>query len=72
MRKVILYIAMSLDGFIADRDGKVDWLAGQDAIVESADSFPEFVKGVDTVIMGWRTYHQIVTELSPERRIIMD
>ena len=40
--------------------------------VETADSLPEFVKGVDTVIMGWRTCQQIVTELSPERRIIMD
>lgn len=28
MRKVILYIAMSLDGFIADEEGKVDWLYG--------------------------------------------
>ena len=26
MRKVILYIAVSLDGFIADRQGGVDWL----------------------------------------------
>lgn len=28
MRKTILYIAMSLDGYIADRDGGVAWLAG--------------------------------------------
>lgn len=30
MRSVILYIAMSLDGYIADREGGVDWLAGQE------------------------------------------
>ena len=26
MRKTVLYIAMSLDGYIADEGGKVDWL----------------------------------------------
>ena len=31
MRKTILYIAMSLDGYIADENGCVDWLEGQDA-----------------------------------------
>lgn len=29
MRNVILFIAMSLDGYIADRDGGVGWLNGQ-------------------------------------------
>lgn len=65
MRKIVLFIAMSLDGYIADTDGKVDWLAGQDNDVESDDSYTDFVKTVDTVIMGWTTYRQIVEELSP-------
>ena len=29
-------------------------------------SYFEFIKGIDTVIIGWKTYHQIVTELSPD------
>ncbi len=65
MRKIVLFIAMSLDGYIADTDGKVDWLVGQDSDVEGDDSYADFVNNVDTVIMGWTTYHQIVTDLSP-------
>lgn len=67
MRKVVLFIAMSLDGYIADVRGKVDWLAGQDAAGDSGDSYAAFEQEVDTVIMGWTTYHQVVTELSPEK-----
>lgn len=64
MRKVILYIAMSLDGYIADSRGKVDWLEGHGE-EEMADTYTAFTAGVDTVVMGWNTYHQIVTDLSP-------
>ncbi len=52
MRKIVLFIAMSLDGYIADTDGKVDWLVGQDSDVEGDDSYADFVNNVDTVIMG--------------------
>lgn len=69
MRKVTLFIAMSLDGYIADYQGKVDWLEGQGDDTENIDSYSEFVKEVDTVVMGWNTYNQIVTELSPDEWI---
>ncbi len=66
MRKVWLYIAMSLDGYIADSAGGVGWLDEQAAVSESGeDSYAEFIRGIDTVLLGWNTYHQIVTELSP-------
>lgn len=69
MRKVTLFIAMSLDGYIADAQGKVDWIEGQGDDTENIDSYSEFVKDVDTVVMGWNTYNQIVTELSPDEWI---
>lgn len=72
MRKVSLFIAMSLDGYIADRRGGVDWLKGQGNDDENVDAYSAFVKDIDTVLMGWNTYHQIVTELSPNKWIYGD
>lgn len=65
MRKVILYIAMSLDGFIASETGGVEWLNGQDGTSEVMGSYEIFIQTVDTVVMGYTTYHQITTELAP-------
>lgn len=72
MREVVLFIAMSLDGYIAESDGGVGWLSGQDADAEDQDSYSEFAQNIDTVVMGWNTYHQIVTELSPDEWVYGD
>lgn len=71
MRKVKLFIAMSLDGYIADDKGGVDWLTGQNN-EDTFDSYENFVKDIDTILMGWNTYYQIVTELSPNRWVYED
>ena len=63
MRRVVLYLAMSLDGFVADQNGKVDWLTP----FEGEDTYTDFERTVDTIVMGRRTYAQIVTELSPNQ-----
>ena len=72
MCKVILYIAMSLDGYIADREGGVDWLGGHGDDSEMRDTYSEFIVHVDTVVMGRNTYDQIVTELSPDEWVYRD
>ena len=72
MKKISLFIAMSLDGYIADNKGSVNWLVGQSNDNNSIDAYSEFVKNIDTVIMGWNTYHQIVTELSPNEWVYDD
>ena len=69
MRKISLFIAMSLDGYIADSKGGVDWLVGQGNDDENIDSYSDFIKDIDTVLMGWNTYYQIITELSPNEWI---
>lgn len=72
VRKISLFIAMSLDGYIADSKGGVDWLNGQGNDDENIDTYSEFTKTIDTILMGWNTYHQIVTELSPNEWIYSD
>lgn len=66
MRKVRLFIAMSLDGYIADKNGGVEWLEGENKGYDDMESYHTFIKGIDTIIMGWNTYHQITEELSPQ------
>lgn len=66
MRKVILYLGMSLDGYIADKNGGVGWMEEDGTGSLEDSSYPDFIRTVDTVLMGYTTYHQIRTELSPE------
>ncbi|MBA4171461.1 MAG: dihydrofolate reductase [Hyphomicrobium sp.] len=53
MSRVRLYVATSLDGFIADREGSVDWL---DQHNPRDYGFDDFFAEVGAVIMGRRTY----------------
>lgn len=65
-RKVILYIAQSLDGYIAKENGDVDWLVGEGKEEVLDCGYDEFLSGIDTVIMGRKTYEQVINELSPK------
>ena len=58
--KVILYIAMSLDGYIARENGDIDWLSVVDTPNEDY-GYSAFVKDVDTVIMGRKTYEKVLS-----------
>jgi dihydrofolate reductase len=60
MKKVTLYIAASLDGFIARTDGSLDWLPVPDEGEEDY-GYEAFFKTVDTVVMGRKTYEQVPT-----------
>ena len=58
-RKVILYISMSLDGYIATKDNSLDFLS----IVEQEGEdygYIDFVKSVDAVIIGRKTYEKVI------------
>lgn len=66
-RKVILYISQSLDGFIADDEGGVDWISGNSENYDGDYGYGAFIKNIDTVILGANTYKQIKNELSPDK-----
>ncbi len=58
--RVTIHMAASLDGFIARKDGRVDWLETSDDFAggETLDTaFVEaFLKTIDCYVMGSRTY----------------
>ena len=56
MTKIMVYIASSLDGFIAREDGSIDWLPEP-----SESGYDTFYRSIDTVIMGRTTYEQVLT-----------
>jgi len=66
MKKIKLYIAMSLDGYIADEKSSVSFLGGDGSDVDNQGSYSAFIDSIDTIILGYKTYHQIITELAPD------
>ena len=65
-RNIILYIATSLDGYIARNNGEVDWLSGNGDDTNVDNRYEKFYNSIDTVVMGRTTYEQVVNELSPD------
>ena len=66
--EVILYIAASLDGYIARPDGSVDWLDElPEPVSEPGDGpaedygYGDFIAGVGVVLMGRVTYEQVLS-----------
>lgn len=58
--KVSVYIAASLDGFIARKNGDLDWLP---APTEGGEDFgyANFMSAVDAVVMGRNTFEKVLT-----------
>src|ERR1700690_1752485 len=59
--KISVYIASSLDGFIARKNGDIDWLppvlegSGQDY------GYGEFISSIDHLVMGRHTYEKALS-----------
>jgi dihydrofolate reductase len=58
--RVTIHMVASLDGFIARKNGRVDWLDTKDEFeggaTLTAEHIAEFLKSIDCYVMGARTY----------------
>ncbi len=61
MPKVILNVAVSMDDFIADVNGGVDWLPGEDSDPDDSCGMRLFKNDVSVIVMGSTSYQQILT-----------
>jgi dihydrofolate reductase len=59
MGKIVLYIAQSLDGFIADEHGGVDWL-NRYLKPDEDYGYNEFYASIGAVVSGSKTYEQSI------------
>ncbi|MDV3347197.1 dihydrofolate reductase family protein [Leptothoe sp. ISB3NOV94-8A] len=56
-----VYIATSLDGFIATPDGGVDWLDDIPNPDQSDFGYGEFIKRVDAILMGRNSFEKVLS-----------
>lgn len=59
-RKLYIFIAMSLDGYIAALDGDISFLPPIDMEVEDY-GYADFIENIDTVVLGRKTYNKILS-----------
>ena len=58
-----VYIATSLDGYIARENGELDWLDAANASVPEGEDcgFHQFLKSIDVLVMGRKTYEKVLS-----------
>ena len=60
--KTVYYTASSLDGFIVDTEGSLDWLISRDIDQQGPFGYDEFIKTIGALAMGADTYEWIVKD----------
>jgi dihydrofolate reductase len=61
MSKIKLYIATSIDGYIARKNNSLNWLYAIENPNNIDHDYGEFLSGIDTVVMGRKTYEEIIS-----------
>jgi len=63
-RNIVLFIASSLDGYIATKDDSLEWLFNVEG--EGDNGYSEFYDSVDTILLGKRTFDWIMKQDTEE------
>lgn len=58
-QKNFAFVATSIDGFIADKDGGIDWLQSIPNPEQSDLGYNDFIKQMDAIIMGRNTFETV-------------
>lgn len=61
--KASVFIATSLDGFIAREDGSIDWLNEANTLIPSGEDcgYGAFIQPIDVIVMGRKTFELVLT-----------
>jgi dihydrofolate reductase len=55
-----VYIATSLDGFIARKDGSIDWLTSIENPSNDDFGYQDFISGIDAIVIGRATFETVL------------
>jgi dihydrofolate reductase len=57
------FLATSLDGYIARRDGSIDWLEKANALVSSGEDcgYSEFFSSIDCIVLGRKSFDKVMS-----------
>jgi dihydrofolate reductase len=61
MTEIRLFIATTLDGFIAREDGSLDWLDEVGSKEHTDAGYTDFIENIDSVVLGRKTYEEILS-----------
>lgn len=60
MSKTVLFIATSIDGFIAKPDGNLEWLTSFPPPQKGDYGYSDLLQSIEATIMGRKTYEEII------------
>jgi dihydrofolate reductase len=59
--KIIVYIATSIDGYIADEDGSIEWLNTIPNPSNDDLGWSDFINSIDAIVMGKNTFDKVLS-----------